>query len=210
MIAGYILSCVYRVNAGYILVAGDHRLHSELPVGSGWSLVTFWAVGSGWSPPCNDLSTRGSSSRPASPRAPPSDQAVPTWNQNKVTFTVCGSKILSCHTGRQEARRCPTKGESEESIAHRWQRCQPSDPTWPRNPGETSQEVQYGYQSSTESTDCPPNILKSHVQETSKLLKITRKIFNWAVISYSRLFKGSFILERKQKYFFFDLCRSLM
>ena len=69
-----------------LLVAGDHWC-TLWAAGSRWSPVTFGAAGSGWSPPCNGPSTHGSSGRPALHRAPPSDPAAPTWNQNKITFT---------------------------------------------------------------------------------------------------------------------------
>ena len=40
-----------------------------------------------------------------------------------VHVQVCGlKKWLSCHAGHQEYSRCRTRGESEESIAHRRQR----------------------------------------------------------------------------------------
>ena len=39
-----------------------------------------------------------------------------------VYVKACGWKWLSCHAGHQEISRCRTRGESEESIAHRRQR----------------------------------------------------------------------------------------
>ena len=35
------------------------------------------------------------------------------------TYVTCGLKKLCCHAAHQEVSRCYTKGESEESIAHR-------------------------------------------------------------------------------------------
>ena len=51
-------------------------------------------------------------------------------------------KRLGCHADLYTVRRCRTRGESQEFIAHRQQSTQARDPPWLCNPEETSPEIQ--------------------------------------------------------------------
>ena len=55
---------------------------------------------------------------------------------------VYGSKRLGCHADFYTVSRSCTRGESEESIVHRWGSMQARDPPWLWNPEQTSPEVQ--------------------------------------------------------------------
>ena len=74
-------------------------------------------------------------------------------------------KRLVCHAGCLEVSRSHTRGEhlgeSEESIACRWESAQVTDLPWLWNPGQTSQEVQKReYQWPHKKDKCPFKILK--------------------------------------------------
>ena len=62
-----------------------------------------------------------------------------------LNFLLFGqsNKNKFCYwTGCQVVSRCHTRGESEESIASKWQSTQARDPPWLWTPGQTSLEVQ--------------------------------------------------------------------
>ena len=89
------------------------------------------------------------------------------------------ANATGCHAGCQEVSRCLTRGESEESIACRWQSMQARDPSWLWNPGETSPEVQNrGISGPTDGPHylCSKKFLKKWKKVESICLKSSRDI----------------------------------
>ena len=90
------------------------------------------------------------------------------------------------HTWSQEVRRCHTRGESEESIARRWQSMSARDPPWLWNPGQFIRDPQKGLLKRWIPSD------KNVLIVRSLFLKI-HKLLNWITTTF--LLKSTIILK---------------
>ena len=71
-------------------------------------------------------------------------------------------KRLGCHAGHQEVSRCHTRGESEESIVHRWWSMQVRESTLALKPRvDVITSSKRGYQWRHKKDLCPPQTKKN-------------------------------------------------
>ena len=95
---------------------------------------------------------------------------------NQTTFEVCISmwpKRFGCHASPQGISRCYTGGESEGSIAGKWEDKR-GDPPWLWNPGQTSLEFQNRGVSGS-----PKRLISSKI-------KIKSRVWVWKFEHYSK------------------------
>ena len=85
----------------------------------------------------------------------------PRFKSHQCLFFFSCRSTFSCHASCQEVSRCHTRGESEESIAHRQWNMQARDSSWPWNPrADVTRCPKQGYEWPHKKDLCPQKLFK--------------------------------------------------